>query len=148
MIAEEMSNLVELTTAIVSAYVSKNALGPSDVPRLIIDVYGAMQALETPPVKIEPIQHAKPAVSIRRSITPDHLVCLEDGRHFKSLKRHLMNEHDLTLAQYKEKWHLPASYPAVAPNYSAARSDLAKKIGLGRKPGKLAKRGRKTLVPA
>jgi predicted transcriptional regulator len=140
--AGETNDLVDLTVEIVSAYVSKNALGPSDVPKLISDIYGALSALGAPAVAA-PAELAKPAVSIRKSITPDHLVCLEDGRHFKSLKRHLINEHEMTMAQYRDKWNLPADYPSVAPNYSAARSALAKSIGLGRKPGKLVPKRRK-----
>ena len=142
MLADKTNDLVELTTAIVSAYVTKNALSPSDVPKLIADIYGALNALGAPAV-VAPAEVARPAVSIRKSITPDHLVCLEDGKHFKSLKRHLQNDHQLTMEQYRGKWNLPADYPSVAPNYSAARSALAKSIGLGRKPGTLAPKRRK-----
>ena len=142
MLADKTDDLVELTVAIVTAYVSKNALGSSDVPKLIADIYGALCALGVP-AAVAPIELAKPAVSIRKSITPDHLVCLEDGKHFKSLKRHLQNDHQLTMEQYRGKWNLPSDYPSVAPNYSAARSALAKSIGLGRKPGTLAPKRRK-----
>jgi predicted transcriptional regulator len=143
MLADKTNDLIELTTAIVSAYVTKNALSPSDVPKLITDIYGALDGLQNPAKAVVPVEPLKPAVSIRKSITPDHLVCLEDGKHFKSLKRHLQNDHQLTMEQYRVKWKLPTDYPSVAPNYSATRSALAKSIGLGRKPGKLAPKRRK-----
>ena len=113
------------------------------MPKLIVDIYGALNTLGTPAVLVEPAEALRPAVSIRKSITPDHLVCLEDGKHFKSLKRHLMNEHQMTIEQYRDKWSLPRDYPTVAHNYSASRSALAKSIGLGRKPGKLVPKRRK-----
>ena len=143
MLTDTTNDLVDLTSAIVSAYVSKNALNPSDVPKMIADIYAALSGLQTPVVAVAAVEPQKPAVSIRKSITPDHLVCLEDGLHFKSLKRHLMNEHEMTIEQYRTKWNLPRDYPAVAPNYSASRSALAKSIGLGRKPGKLVPKRRK-----
>ena len=126
------SELIELSSEIVAAYVGHNALSASDLPKLIADIYTALKALGNTPAAQESEQ-LKPAVSVRRSITPDHLVCLEDGKKFKSLKRHLMTHHKLSPQQYREKWGLPADYPMVAPNYSATRSSLAKSSGLGRK---------------
>jgi predicted transcriptional regulator len=126
------SELIELSSEIVAAYVGHNALSASDLPRLIADVYAALKALGggSAAVAAEP---AKPAVPVKKSITPDYLICLDDGKRFKSLKRHLMTHHGLSPQQYREKWGLPADYPMVAPNYSATRSSLAKSSGLGRK---------------
>lgn len=126
------SDLIELSTEIVSAYVSHNAVSPTDLPKLISEVHTALRALqgnETP----APVEELKPAVPVRKSVTPDYIVCLEDGKKFKSLKRHLMTHYGQTPDQYREKWGLDPSYPMVAPNYAAARSQLAKKMGLGRK---------------
>ena len=136
------SELVELSSEIVAAYVGHNALAVSDLPKLIGDVYTALKSLGSAPAAPQ-AEPQKPAVTARRSITPDYLICLEDGKKFKSLKRHLMTHHNLSPQQYREKWGLPADYPMVAPNYSATRSALAKNSGLGRKPAP-AKRGRKS----
>lgn len=140
------TDLIELSGEIVAAYVSHNALSATDLPKLLADVYAALMALgsEAASVDSEPL---KPAVAVRRSITPDHIVCLEDGKKFKSLKRHLMTHHELTPQQYREKWNLPADYPMVAPNYSATRSSLAKTSGLGRKapPAKRSRRAPATV---
>jgi predicted transcriptional regulator len=135
------AELIELSSEIVAAYVGHNALSVGDLPRLIADVYGALKSLGSGPAAAlaEP---QKPAVAVRRSITPDHLTCLEDGKKFKSLKRHLMTHHQLTPQQYREKWGLPADYPMVAPNYSETRSTLAKNSGLGLKAPP-ARKGRK-----
>ncbi len=126
-------DLVELATEVVAAYVSNNPLPRSDLPSLIQAVHSAVERLgkgiEDPPT------HAgtqMPAVPVRKSITPDFLICLEDGKRFKSLRRHLRRL-GLTPEQYREKWGLPSDYPMVAPNYSAQRSAMAKKIGLGQK---------------
>ncbi len=130
----EQDELVELTADIVSAYVRNNTLVPSDLPDLIGNVHGALgsaAAKAAGPVQEE----LTPAVPIKKSVTPDHIVCLEDGKTFKSLKRHLRTHHDLTPDDYRERWGLPYDYPMVAPNYAEARSKLARKIGLGRKPG-------------
>jgi predicted transcriptional regulator len=135
------SELIELSSEIVAAYVGHNALSASDLPRLIADVYAALKALGGGAASSS-AEPAKPAIAVRRSITPDHLVCLDDGKKFKSLKRHLMTHHGLTPQQYREKWGLPADYPMVAPNYSATRSSLAKSSGLGRKAPP-ARKGRK-----
>ncbi|MEX0628756.1 MAG: MucR family transcriptional regulator [Cucumibacter sp.] len=125
------TDLVDLATDIVSAYVSNNAVSQSDLARLITDVYGALSSLSL--VQTMPAEARKPAVSIKKSVAADYIVCLEDGKKFQSLKRHLSTHYNLTPEQYREKWGLPADYPMVAPNYAAARSALAKKMGLGRK---------------
>ena len=124
--------LIEFTTDIVSAYVGNNAVTTSDLPGLIGDIYAALsKAANTEPEPAsEPL---KPAVSIRTYLSDDYLICLEDGKKFKSLKRHLRTHYDMTPEQYREKWGLPPNYPMVAPNYAQARSKLAKKIGLGQK---------------
>jgi predicted transcriptional regulator len=124
------SNLIDLTADIVSAYVSNNSLAPSDVPGLIADVYGALQTSTMVEIEAEP-EPLKPAVPIKKSITDDYIICLEDGKKFKSLKRHLRTHYDLTPEEYRDKWGLATDYPMVAPNYAAARSALAKKMGLG-----------------
>jgi predicted transcriptional regulator len=126
------SDLVELTKDIVSAYVSNNAVVSADLPELIDQTFNALKqsaAKEFQPLKGE----LNPAVPIKKSVTPDYIICLEDGKQFKSLKRHLRTYYDLTPEEYREKWNLPYDYPMVAPNYAARRSALAKKIGLGRK---------------
>lgn len=127
--------VIELAADIVSAYVSNNTLPASDLPTLISDVYRSLSITvgATADVEVEP---QKPAVSVRKSITPDYLICLEDGKQFKSLKRHLRTHYDLSPEDYREKWNLPSDYPMVAPNYAAARSALAKKMGLGQQRGK------------
>jgi predicted transcriptional regulator len=124
--------LVELSADIVSAYVGHNALSVADLPKLIAEVHGALKNLRSNGAASAP-QELKPAVPIRKSIAPDYLICLEDGKKFKSLKRHLRTHYDLSPEQYREKWGLPADYPMVAPNYSETRSRLAKDNGLGRK---------------
>lgn len=131
--------LITLTSDIVAAHVSNNNVDVAEVPTLITTVYGALADLgqEEDPAEVLP----EPAVSIRASVKKDHIVCLEDGKKFKMLKRHLMTEYNMTPDEYRARWGLPADYPMVAPNYSEKRRDLAKKIGLGRKPGQ--KRGRK-----
>lgn len=128
----EQGALVELTADIVSAYVSNNTLVPTDLPGMIDDIYEALNkaALKAAlPLKEE----LKPAVSVKKSITPDYIICLEDGKKFKSLKRHLRTHYDLSPEEYRDKWGLPHDYPMVAPNYAAARSQLAKKMGLGQR---------------
>ncbi|MBV9591625.1 MAG: MucR family transcriptional regulator, partial [Hyphomicrobiales bacterium] len=107
-----------------------NSVGAGDLPILIKDVYGALTRVTNPEANV-PANTAKPAVSIKKSITPDYLVCLEDGKKFKSLKRHLRTQYGLSPEQYREKWGLASDYPMVAPNYAAARSRLAKQMGLG-----------------
>jgi predicted transcriptional regulator len=128
-----MPDLVELATEVVAAYVSNNPLPKSDLPALIQAVHAAVQGLGKASMDAPPQVEAKPpAAPIRKSVTPDYIICLEDGRRFKSLRRHL-RLHGLTPDQYREKWNLPAAYPMVAANYSSQRKALAKKIGLGRK---------------
>ena len=125
------ANLIDLAADIVSAYVSNNTVSSSDLPSLIGEVYAALQRTSAgvaPEPQPEPL---KPAVPVKKSVTPDYIVCLEDGKKFKSLKRHLRTQYNMTPEEYREKWGLPADYPMVAPNYAQARSDLAKKMGLG-----------------
>jgi predicted transcriptional regulator len=125
------SNPIELATEIVAAFVSNNPLPKGELPALIHEVHTAVARLATGPETAQPQLEAKvPAVPVRRSITPDFLICLDDGKRFKSLRRHLTGL-GLTPEQYREKWNLPSDYPMVAPNYAAQRSALAKQIGLG-----------------
>jgi len=124
------ANLIDLTADIVSAYVSNNTVASTDLPGLINEVYGALQKTAAASNEPEP-EPLKPAVPVKKSVMPDHIICLEDGKKFKSLKRHLRTHYNMTPEEYREKWELPADYPMVAPNYAAARSELAKKMGLG-----------------
>jgi predicted transcriptional regulator len=126
---------VELTASIVSAYLSNNPTPASDIPNLISQVHAALMRVSTGRTDA-PLEPAKPAVSTKKSITPEYLVCLEDGKRFKSLKRHLRTQYNMTPEQYRDKWGLPADYPMVAPNYAVARSQLAKKMGLGQQARK------------
>ena len=123
-------SFIDLTATIVSAYVGNNTVAASEIPALISQVYAALQRVSTGRTET-PLEPAKPAVSVKKSMTPDYLVCLEDGKRFKSLKRHLRTQYGMTPEQYRDKWGLPADYPMVAPNYAVARSQLAKKMGLG-----------------
>jgi predicted transcriptional regulator len=122
--------LVELTARIVSAYVSNNTVVAGDLPQLISDTHAALARTSTgaPPPEREEL---KPKVAVKKSVMPDYIICLEDGKKFKSLKRHLRTHYNLSPEEYREKWGLPHDYPMVAPNYARARSDLAKKMGLG-----------------
>ena len=131
--------LIELSGEIVSAYVGHNLVSVADLPKLIADVHAALQRLTIQAVPEEGLSPT-PAVSIRKSVTPDFIVCLDDGKKFKSMKRHL-SQLGMTPDQYRSKWGLPSDYPMVAPNYSATRSALAKSAGLGRKPGPLSRKG-------
>ena len=144
--SQDQESLVALTCDVVGAYVSKNALSASDLPKLIGEVHLALTSLGT---KVEPveIEAPRPPVSIRKSVTPEYLICREDGKKFKSLKRHL-SQLGMTPAQYREKWNLPADYPMVAPSYSETRSQLARANGLGRKVEMPApvRKGRKTAI--
>ncbi|MGI9415807.1 MAG: MucR family transcriptional regulator [Hyphomicrobiales bacterium] len=135
---ETKAELVELTAEIVSAYVGNNPVSTTDLPVLINDVHKALSSAITEAEKPEKPE-LKPAVAIRRSVTPDYIICLEDGKKFKSLKRHLRTHYNLSPDEYREKWSLPRDYPMVAPNYAEARSQLAKKMGLGQKGRKGAK---------
>ncbi|MFC5385329.1 MucR family transcriptional regulator [Aquamicrobium segne] len=128
------NGLIELTTDIVAAYVSNNSVPVSDLPGLIADIHAALGRIENAAAPEPQLPEAqKPAVNPKKSIHDDYIICLEDGKKFKSLKRHLMAHFGLTPEEYRQKWGLDANYPMVAPNYAAARSDLAKKMGLGRK---------------
>jgi predicted transcriptional regulator len=131
--------LITLTSDIVAAHVSNNSVTVDDLPNLISSVYGALASLGQVPVTEEP--RPEPAVSIRASVKPDYIVCLEDGKKLKMLKRHLMTHYNMTPEEYRRRWGLPADYPMVAPNYAEKRRELAKAIGLGRKP---TRRGRKS----
>jgi predicted transcriptional regulator len=129
------ASVIELTADITSAYISSNAMAASDLPSLIRNIFGALTGVD--PSAKKPVEVQTPAVSIKKSITDEHLVCLEDGRKFKSLKRHLRTKYNLSPEDYRAKWGLPKTYPMVAPAYAAARSNLAKQMGLGqggRKP--------------
>jgi predicted transcriptional regulator len=130
--------LITLTADIVSAHVSANAVAVSDLPNLIQNVYGALAGLSAPVAPQEPKQ--EPAVSIRASVKPDYIVCLEDGKKLKMLKRHLMTHYQMTPDDYRAKWNLAADYPMVAPNYAEQRRTLAMSIGLGRKRGTRTKK--------
>lgn len=125
------ANLIELTTEIVASYVAHNSIAPQDLSELIHATYAALASIENGTAAAEPEEPLVPAVSIKKSVTPDYIVCLEDGMHFKSLKRHLRTSYDMTPEDYRARWGLPHDYPMVAPNYSAARSNLAKTMGLG-----------------
>ncbi len=126
--------IITLTADIVAAHVSNNSVAVSDLPTLIANVHNALSGLggRAPAPEVR----AEPAVSIRASIKPDYIVCLDDGKKLKMLKRHLMTHYGMTPYEYRTKWGLPADYPMVAPNYAEQRRSLAVKIGLGRKPGK------------
>ena len=124
--------LVTLTADIVAAHVSNNSVAVSDLPLLISNVHGALAGLGVKAPEPE-VKKQEPAVSVRSSIKPDYIVCLEDGKKLKMLKRHLMTHYQMTPEQYRTKWNLPADYPMVAPNYAEQRRSLAKKIGLGTK---------------
>ncbi|MBC7577078.1 MAG: MucR family transcriptional regulator [Tardiphaga sp.] len=139
--------LITLAADIVGAHVSNNSVALADVPRLIQTVFGALQSASEPsaPLEVRP----EPAVSVRASIKPDAITCLECGGKFKMLKRHLTTDHATTPSQYRERWNLSSDYPMVASNYSATRKELALKIGLGRKPAPEVKatRPRKPKAP-
>jgi len=126
---------LELTADVVSAYVSRNPVAADQVSDLIATVSQGLRDLSAP--EADPVaERGEPAVSIKRSLRDDHLVCLEDGKKFKSLKRHIRTSHGLTPEEYRERWGLMSDYPMTAPAYAERRSKLAKEIGLGRKPGK------------
>ena len=129
---EADAKLLELTADIVAAHVSNNPVAIADLPTLISQVYSTLsnmgQVVEPEPEK------PMPAVPVKKSVTPEYLICLEDGKHLKMLKRHLKTAYDMTPDEYREKWGLPADYPMVAPNYARQRSKLAKQIGLGTRP--------------
>ena len=138
---EETSAILEMTADIVSAYVGNNSVSAQELPALINSVHGALTQASTGGAEAQ-AEPQEPAVSIRKSITPDYLICLDDGRKFKSLKRHLRTKYDMSPDEYRAKWGLPKDYPMVAPNYAKARSDLAKQRGLGQGGRKPARAGR------
>jgi predicted transcriptional regulator len=126
----DTNNYVELAAEIVSAYVSNNSVPAADLPTLLSDIHAAIVRVSTGVVTVAP-EAAKPAISPKKSITNDYIICLEDGRKFKSLKRHLRTRYNLTPEQYRAKWQLPPDYPMVAPGYAQTRSRMAKDMGLG-----------------
>src|SRR5690349_9306757 len=123
---------VTIVAEIVAAFVANNSVAPWGLPQLIADVYAALHRLGQPAVPVDAPNKPQPAVAVKKSVTPDFLVCLEDGHKFKSLKRHLTAVHHTTPKEYRAKWGLPEDYPMVAANYAARRSTLAKAIGLGK----------------
>jgi predicted transcriptional regulator len=131
------TELLELTAEVVSAHASNNTVAASDLPQVIKDVYATFSTLG---VAAPPIELPTPVVPIKKSVTPDFIICLEDGKKLKMLKRHLKTSYNMSPEEYRERWGLPIDYPMVAPNYAKKRSTLAKKIGLGRKPGSTNKR--------
>ena len=127
----ENAELMELTAEIVASYVSNNTVASADLAGVIHDVYRAMTSLGA---QVALTERPKPAVTVKKSIMPDYIICLEDGKKLKMLKRHLKTAYNMSPEDYRERWGLPADYPMVAPNYAKHRSSLAKKIGLGTKP--------------
>lgn len=125
-------DIVEFTTTIVSAYVTNNSVVASELPNLINDVHDALLKASGTTTHT-PREELKPIVPVKKSVTSDYIICLEDGKKFKSLKRHLRTHYNLSPEEYREKWSLPPDYPMVAPNYASARSELAKKMGLGQR---------------
>ena len=137
------TELLEHTTKIVAAHVSHNAMPAADLPRLIATVHETLATLGPEEAAPRP----EPAVPIKQSVKPEYIVCLDDGKKLKMLKRHLKTAYNMTPDDYRKRWGLPSDYPMVAPNYAATRSELAKKIGLGRKPGPKVNAQRKTKNP-
>ena len=139
---EDNTQLLDMTVDIVSAYVGNNNVQATDVPALISSIHAALTQISTGVAEVEP-EIKDPAVPVRKSITPDFLICLEDGRKFKSLKRHLRTKYNMSPEEYRAKWGLAKDYPMVAPNYAKARSELAKQMGLGQGGRKPARASRK-----
>ncbi len=127
------TELLTLTTEVVAAHVANNTVPVGELPQLIQDVYKTLAAMGSQPAQPE---RPQPAVPVKKSVTPDYIICLEDGKKLKMLKRHLKTAYNMTPEEYRERWNLPPDYPMVAPNYAQHRSSLAKKIGLGTKPRK------------
>ncbi len=136
---EDKSEIIEMTTDIVAAYVGNNAVSVAELPGLIQSVHRSLTSVMAGSEAVEAAPR-EPAVPVKRSITPDFLVCLEDGRKFKSLKRHLRTKYNMSPEDYRAKWGLAKDYPMVAPNYARARSDLAKQMGLGQGGRKVARK--------
>jgi predicted transcriptional regulator len=132
---DQKPTIIALTSQIVAAYVGRNTVDQADLPKLIGEVYRALDTAASAVNKDESGE-AKPPVNIKKTITPDYIICLEDGKKFKSLKRHLRTHFGLTPEQYRDKWGLPHDYPMVAPNYASSRSALAKNMGLGQRRAK------------
>ena len=132
---------IQLTANIVSAYVSNNSVASAEIPALISQVYSALTRVSNGGLVAAPAEPLKPAVPIKRSVTAEYIVCLEDGKKFKSLKRHLRTQYGLTPDQYRAKWNLPPDYPMVSHNYAQARSQLAKQMGLGQQRRRRRDRG-------
>lgn len=143
--SDTSETLITLTADIVAAHVANNSVAVGDLPLLIQNVHGALSGLGHP--KAEPEVKPEPAVSIRASVKPEYIVCLEDGKKLKMLKRHLMTHYQMTPEQYRSKWGLASDYPMVAPNYAERRRTLAKSIGLGRKPRQRAEAPEAAKVP-
>jgi predicted transcriptional regulator len=127
----EKPDMMALTAKIVAAYVSNNTISSADVPQLINETFAALNRATGDAGAAPPREELKPKVPVKKSVMPDFIICLEDGKKFKSLKRHLRTHYSLTPEEYRAKWDLPPDYPMVAPNYARARSELAKKMGLG-----------------
>jgi predicted transcriptional regulator len=138
------AELLELTTKVIAAHVANNPIAATEVPGLIVTVHETLAALGTEKAAAKP----EPAVSIKQSVKPDYIVCLEDGKKLKMLKRHLKTAYNMTPAEYRERWGLARDYPMVAPNYAKTRSELAKKIGLGRRTGTKVNARRKPKKPS
>jgi predicted transcriptional regulator len=142
--SDTSKELLGLSTMVVSAYVRHNRVQQADLTGLIERTHTALLGLgQEPPAATAPIERSVPAVPIKKSVTPDAIYSLEDGKPFKSLKRHLRTAYDMSPDEYRAKWGLPADYPMVAPNYAEQRSQMAKSLGLGRKKGQGAPKGRK-----
>ena len=139
--ADKSEMLITLTSDIVAAHVASNKVDVADVPTLIKTVHSSLSSLGGE--KIEDNEQPEPAVSVRASVKPDYLVCLEDGKKLKMLKRYLRTNYNMSPEEYRQRWNLPADYPMVAPNYAEMRRKLAKQIGLGRKPGQKSGRDKK-----
>jgi predicted transcriptional regulator len=137
---DEKSEIIEMTADIVAAYVGANSVSAAELPTLIQSVHRALSGVSTG-ADVAEAAPKEPAVPLKKSITPDFLVCLEDGRKFKSLKRHLRTKYNMSPEEYRSKWGLAKDYPMVAPNYAKARSDLAKQMGLGQGGRQAAKAG-------
>ena len=147
-IAEKISrdDILRMAVDVVAAYVSKNPLPAGQIPEVIHTVYSSLSQIDTRAPEVKP-EAPRPAVPVKKSVTPDYIVCLEDGKKLKMLKRHLRTTYNMTPDEYRAKWGLPVDYPMVAPNYAAQRSDFAKKIGLGRKAAEPAAEEKRTRRP-
>ena len=139
------NDILRMAVDVVAAYLAKNPLPANQIPEILQSVYSSLNQIDGPPMEVK-VEAPRPAVPIKRSVTPDYIVCLEDGKKLKMLKRHLRTTYNMTPDEYRAKWQLAPDYPMVAPNYANQRSEFAKKIGLGRKPAAgtvAARRGRR-----